>query len=322
MGTTRKFSIVGDSISTLRGHNPEGWRVYYEGAEADAAGVHAPEDTWWDAVIRHFDGVLVANASYSGSMAEGAGFPAGCSPERAAAAAPDDEAPDDVVVLLGINDYGWGSAAAQALGASAAAPADQAADLGFSTYGRPARPCPDDAAQAVRREGLVRGLQAQAAASPEARLSRFAAAYDAMVARLRAVCPAARIWCCTLVPGRVAGQASSTHAYALRGIPFDAYNDAIRAAAARHGARTADIRAFGQDYEATDGTHPTKRGMTQLAAMVVSAMEGRPYAGDPSLTSQNGCPLGRGTCEGCRCADVEPTRWSCVCTALMPAAHA
>lgn len=72
----RGFSVLGDSISTLMGWVPEGWRVHYEG-EVHVDGVESPQDTWWGRVIDHFDGYLVANSSFSGSVVEGYGFPAG-----------------------------------------------------------------------------------------------------------------------------------------------------------------------------------------------------------------------------------------------------
>lgn len=69
----RGFSVLGDSISTLMGWVPEGWRVHYEG-EVHVDGVERPQDTWWGRVIDHFGGYLVANSSFSGSVVEGYGF--------------------------------------------------------------------------------------------------------------------------------------------------------------------------------------------------------------------------------------------------------
>lgn len=68
----RGFSVLGDSISTLMGWVPEGWRVHYEG-EVHVDGVESPQDTWWGRVIDHFGGYLVANSSFSGSVVEGYG---------------------------------------------------------------------------------------------------------------------------------------------------------------------------------------------------------------------------------------------------------
>ena len=68
------FSVLGDSISTLAGFIPAGWRVHYEG-EVQVEGITEPRHTWWGQVIDHFGGHLTANSSFSGSCVEGFGFP-------------------------------------------------------------------------------------------------------------------------------------------------------------------------------------------------------------------------------------------------------
>ena len=318
-----RFSIFGDSISTFQGWVPAENHVCYRDELLRITGVERVEETWWMQVIRCFDGKLLANASFSGSMVEGAGFPAASSPERIAqlaglsaagggvpgvgaecgaganahglrveggtfevsaelkgigakqtttvggglleadarlsptripapqrtgdGALEVDAAPDAILVFMGINDYGWGGAAAQAAGRSAATP-----------------PCLDldEVPEAVAGE-----------AGPYA-LAGFESAYGLMLDRMRAAYPQAEVWCMTLVPGRDRSKGHAAFAYALRGVDFDAYNGAIRAQAAAHGYKVADLRAFGYDYEASDGTHPTKRGMLQIAAMTIAAMEG------------------------------------------------
>lgn len=302
----KKFSIFGDSISTLEGYIPAGWRNYYEGAEADETGVHAYEDTWWGQVIAHFGGELLANASYSGSMVEGADFPAGNSPERIAALGgtvpacgssdaavaynPMSEShPDVILAFIGINDYGWGSAAAEVLGASAAAPVASARTLGNDVYGHVWTPAELPSAEEIQVARVA--FQREAAANPRVRLAHFAQAYNLMLSRMRESYPEADIWCCTLVPGRLRGMQTSTHTYNLRGIPFADYNQVIREVAACNGAHVADIAAAGQDYEASDGTHPTKFGMQQLSSLVIAAMMGEPFPTDPIWQSTNPCVL-------------------------------
>ena len=261
MAEKRLFSILGDSISTFEGCNPEGFRVFYEGERQEATGVLAPQDTWWAQVVGALDGELLANGSYSGSMVEGAGFPAGNSAERIAALARDGRAPDAVLAFIGINDYGWGGADAQAAGRGSAMPV-----------------CLDAAALGEEREpGLA----------PADAAERFGAAYEAMLARMRVAYPRAEIWCCTLCPGRVVGRDGSTFAYRLRGVHLDAYNDAIRGAATRQGCRVADVRALGCDYEGLEGTHPTARGMRQFAALVLRAMEAERTAGAPTMLAES-----------------------------------
>ena len=165
MAGKRRFSILGDSISTFEGCNPTGFRVFYEGERCAATGVREARDTWWAQVVDALGGELLANGSFSGSMVEGAGFPAGDSAERVAALARDRQAPDAVLVFMGINDYGWGGADAQAAGRGNALPA-----------------CLDVDALGEQREP---GLAASDA------VERFGAAYGSMLARLRTAYPQA-----------------------------------------------------------------------------------------------------------------------------------
>lgn len=329
------FSIMGDSISTLAGWVPEGWRVHYQG-EVRIDGVELPEDTWWGRVIGYFGGHLVANSSFSGATveaAEGFGFPAGDSDERVRAlAGADGELPDAVIVLMGINDYGWGGARNQTMGRSAAASA--------------------------RPEDLAGPREVTATVGVDA-FERFRRAYASMLVRIRGLAPAADIWCATLAPGSApspantgvaqpdasaasansaepinpAAQGSSESSgsqdasaptapeacwkYRLRGIDLDDYNRVIREEAASAGARIADIRAFGVDYDAVDGVHPSARGMAQIAAMIAAQMEGRP-ADPAALPELRGAQRSvrrcfRAGCEGCALADRDPARWTLLC---------
>lgn len=284
------FSVLGDSISTLAGWVPEGWRVHY-GGEASIPGVEVPGDTWWGRVIEHFGGHLVANSSFSGSVVEGFGFPAGCSEERAHALVGEDgELPDVVLVFMGINDYGWGGGRNQVMGGSASASAR-----------------PEDL-EGPREVSLVVG--------PDA-LERFEDAYGRMLEGVRAVAPGAEVWCLTLCPATAPEVPGACYKYRIRGIDLDEYNDAIRRAAGRAGARVADVRAFGVDFDAVDGAHPSARGMRQIADMVVAQMEGLPADASavPSLAgapaSRRLCP--RDCCAGCPAADPTPERWTIVC---------
>lgn len=280
----RRISILGDSISTFEGCNPDGFAVYYEGERREATGVVLPTDTWWAQVIDALDGMPWRVPAYSGSMVEGAGFPAANSAERVAALARDGEAPDVVIAFIGINDYGWGGAEAQAAGRGNAVPE-----------------CLDLATIEPRMPGLADADAAE----------RFGAAYEAMLTRIRNAYPQAEVWCCTLCPGRVVGSEHSTFAYNLRGVPFDYYNDAIRSAAERTGCHVADVAALGYDYEALDGTHPTKRGMHQLAAMVLQAMD------QVERVAETEAPCSQRTCEspcvGCPDAASTTNQWLCIC---------
>ncbi|MBS7157758.1 MAG: SGNH/GDSL hydrolase family protein [Collinsella sp.] len=284
------FSILGDSISTLAGATPPGWRTHYEG-EVHVDGVTEPAHTWWGQVIDHFGGHLVANAAFSGSVVEGFGFPAGDSPERVAAlAGADGELPDVVLVFMGINDYGWGGGRNQVMGESLSASA-RPEDL----------PGPREVAMAV---------------GPEA-LDRFGRAYASMLTRVRALAPQADIWCLTLSPATSPSAAESCYKYSIRGIELDAYNRAIAHAAAPVGAHVADIASFGVAYDAVDACHPSALGMRQIADMAIAQMEGLP-ADRALISSLAGAPTARRTCferdcADCPLGDADPRRWTIAC---------
>ncbi|MFR4804737.1 MAG: hypothetical protein ACLT98_16305, partial [Eggerthellaceae bacterium] len=133
--------------------------VYYQGERCEQTGVTSSADTWWSQVIERLGGRLLANSSFSGSLVEGAGFPAGNSQERIDALAEDGVQPDVVIVFMGINDYGWGGATAQAAGRGNAVPVASI-----------------DAIES----------HAPAAAAPGA-IDRFRAAYGLLLERMRAV---------------------------------------------------------------------------------------------------------------------------------------
>ncbi len=291
----RLFSVLGDSISTYEGCNPTGYRVFYTPDRSGQAGLRGPEDTWWSQVISHFGGRLLRNASYSGSLVEGAGFPAGESPERAAALGTDWAAPDDVLVFIGINDYGWGGAHLQAAGRGATTPV--ATDL----------------------SGIPEAAPGEA---PEDALDRFGLAYRRMLAHIRKAWPRARIWCLSLVPGRTQGKAKPDFCWNLRARPFAAYNEAIRSACAGEGAGFLNLCAYGYDYDSLEGTHPTRLGMRQLADLTIAAMEGAPAPDHTAFANPNTgfwrsqewrcgcsavrCPWARGTSQTWYCTCVKP----------------
>lgn len=257
----KTFSIMGDSISTFEGCVPDGYTLFYNDERLERSGVLRPEDTWWSHAVRGLGGTVLADSAWSGSMVEGAGFPAASSPERAAALlGPDGQAPDAVLVFIGINDYGWGGAEAQAAGRSHAMPR-----------------CIDPATVPEQIAG----------AAPADAAERFGAAYRTMLRNIRAAAPKAAVYCITLLPGRTRDVDHPEFCYRLRGHHLDEYNAAIRDAAAAEGCRVADVRAFGRDYDSLEGTHPTNLGMRQFASMVVRAMQLADSA-EASSASANG----------------------------------
>ena len=64
----KTFSILGDSISTLEGYNPEKFPVFYYTRCYDVqAGVKTIMDTWWGKVINYFEGRFLVNNSWAKS---------------------------------------------------------------------------------------------------------------------------------------------------------------------------------------------------------------------------------------------------------------
>ncbi|WP_182279417.1 SGNH/GDSL hydrolase family protein [Collinsella intestinalis] len=283
----RGFSVLGDSISTLMGWVPEGWRVHYEG-EVHVDGVERPQDTWWGRVIDHFDGHLIANSSFSGSVVEGYGFPAGNSEKRIASLlGARGECPDVVLVYMGINDYGWGGGRNQVMGGSLSASAR-----------------PEDLAGERSVEWVV---------GPDA-LDRFDAAYRDVLAAIRRLAPSSEIWCLTLCPATSPSEAERCYKYQIRGIELDAYNRAIVRAAREAGAHVADVRAYGIQYDAVDGCHPSALGMRQIADMVIARMEGSsemPASIGDAPRAVRTC--GRSHCHGCPMDESTDSRWAIAC---------
>lgn len=102
----RTLSILGDSISTFRGYNPEGHAVFFP----DFGEVTAVEDTWWQRVVNELGLVLCQNSSSSGATvtgdSTGTSDPAcSCNELRTGALAGyGGVCPDLIIVYLGAND--------------------------------------------------------------------------------------------------------------------------------------------------------------------------------------------------------------------------
>lgn len=109
----KQFSILGDSISTLEGYNPGGYKYFYISENIDKSEVHNMEDTWWGKVIDFFGAELLVNNSWSGSRVtrlpdQDNAFPSGCSDERTSGLNINSVKPDVVLINLGINDWANG----------------------------------------------------------------------------------------------------------------------------------------------------------------------------------------------------------------------
>lgn len=95
----KKFSILGDSISTYAGYIPEENLVFYTGSNC---GVKSVDDTWWMKLINAFEAELCINNSFSGGRVtntrdETSGGYLRC--ENLG------DNPDVIIIYLGINDF-------------------------------------------------------------------------------------------------------------------------------------------------------------------------------------------------------------------------
>ncbi len=310
VSVTRLFSVLGDSISTFEGSTREGFAVFYAGERRRAWGVESVEDTWWMQVVSRCGGTVASNAAWSGSCVEGPGYPAGESPGRADALVADDgSAPDDILVFFGTNDYGWGGFSNQMRGRGNAIP--------FCAREDPSEGASDE------KGGEPCGASASFPAVEHA-VERFQAAYGRMLSNLRSRFPRARIWCVSLLAGRVSGCGQSTFPRVYRGAAFDDYNAAIESACRDHGCTFCRASSLGYDYEALDGTHPTKLGMSQIAWMVetcmreagdaaLSELDASPFPGKAAFLSRDPCVFPGRSCVNCAYAQSTTAQWMHVC---------
>ena len=158
--------------------------------------------------------------------------------------------------------------------------------------------------------------------APEGTLANFEESYRRMLATMHAQYPNARIWVSTLLPGRVKGAHRPTSPRWFRGICVDEYNKIIRAAASdADNCYPVDMQAFGYDYDAIDGTHPTALGMKQMASMFIRGMEQAdpelprtPYDGHDLLPDQmRSSEFCTKPCVGCEYARGTGNNWWHVC---------
>lgn len=101
-------SILGDSISTYNGYNPDGYAVFYDAEMQKRNGLNSVYDTWWAKVNQELRAYLCVNNSYSGSRVSGPEFPAGCCPERIMNLRTPKYKPNLILIYLGFNDFGYG----------------------------------------------------------------------------------------------------------------------------------------------------------------------------------------------------------------------
>ena len=238
----KKFSILGDSISTLKGYNPEGYNLFYTGDTCERSGVKDMKDTWWGKVIDYFGGELLVNNSWSGSRVtkipkKETLFPSGCSDERTGGLHMNTVMPDVIIVYMGINDWACGTQVEEER-------------KGFQ-----------DDRTGMCVDGHIQEVE-----------TVFSAAYKRMLDSLKRNYPDAEIFCCTMNETYMASNPAFAFPCSYGGIHINRYNNAIRRAASQKSCSVIDLSKSHLPYDAVDGTHPTETGMQTLAALMLRGM--------------------------------------------------
>lgn len=108
----RSFSILGDSVSTLFGYSRPQGAEYYTAYRGRESGVYYFSDTWWGQLIDAAGGRLLVNDSFSGSMVSSIwsddDVSCACGDRRTSSLGENGEAPDVILIFMGINDRGHG----------------------------------------------------------------------------------------------------------------------------------------------------------------------------------------------------------------------
>lgn len=229
----KHFSILGDSISTLAGYNPKGYKVFYENDICEKSGVKEIRHTWWGKLIDFLGGELLVNNSWSGSRItklsyDGNAFQSGCAPERTVGLHIGNTMPDVIIVNMGVND--WANAVKL-----------------YEVHTDGANVLPD--------------------------LLSFDSAYKTVLSELKQNYPHAEVWCCTLCKSFMSSNPNFVFPCSYAGIHIDKYNEIIRTAAQNEGCKIIDIASKEIEYDAFDGTHPNCYGMESLAkGMIVEVV--------------------------------------------------
>lgn len=103
--TSKRFSILGDSVSTWYSVTDKDPYLFYTKTRARIGGLARPEDTWWLGLINDLGGVFDTNNSLSGTcVTDGYGVgPGACTLGRVEALGQ----PDVICIFMGGNDLGF-----------------------------------------------------------------------------------------------------------------------------------------------------------------------------------------------------------------------
>lgn len=104
--TGKKFSFLGDSISTYKGVTITDPNTFYGREMIRKGGFSGVEDTWWMRLVTALGGAFEADNAFSGScVTDGYGLGRGaCTMERVTALG----RPDVICIFMGANDLGFG----------------------------------------------------------------------------------------------------------------------------------------------------------------------------------------------------------------------
>ncbi len=237
----RRYSIIGDSISTYEGYVPEGYVAFYPTNTEVLGGV---ENTWWKAMERLTGMKLLRNCSWSGQGMCGpsgvaSGAEAGCSTSRIADLADGTTKPDVVIIYTGINDF-----------------------------------------NDTPKIGSMLGTWTHADALPaEGNQLEFCKAYALGVAKAMTAYPDAEVYCCSLLEvTNPAVDKDGVDAFPVtnaNGNTIGDYNAAIESVAKALGAGFIDLHSCGISYfnaprMLVDGIHPNASGMERMGRHIAS----------------------------------------------------
>lgn len=103
--TGKKFSVLGDSISTFKGITLDDPNTFYGQVMCRKGGFSGAEDTWWMRVINGLGGVFEKDNAFAGScVTDGYGLGRGMSTEERTGAL---GSPDVILIFAGANDLGF-----------------------------------------------------------------------------------------------------------------------------------------------------------------------------------------------------------------------
>lgn len=229
----KEFSIIGDSISTLSGYNPKGYKIFYSDEIHNKSAIYNMDDTWWGRLINMLGGELLVNNSWSGSMVTCNEnsillFPSGCSEERTSNLHINKVNPDVILVHIGTNDW------CRNVKLENCNP-----NMGFNNMDK---------------------------------CSEFNYAYGKMIYNIKNNYPNSEIWCCTIAKTYISTDSSFIFPGNHIGKDIEYFNNAIRQIAIDYKCNIMDFAKFDNPYDSFDGIHPNANGMKNICIMALKSL--------------------------------------------------